>query len=312
MTGFLSGGSAVSLTDKVADRIALALRLGLGSVFVIGGWWKLSRVLDPARADALVSRYMASDGYINLFFQQYLFDSALGAVLSPWNFLLLLSAFELVTGLALLAGLWVRGLSFVYAFLLWTFVMALPVVTAPGAGMPTSGYFSPALLVQVRDIGLSGMFFVLFNLGSGAYALDRIWLGRGYPVLAPNWNALGLLLRLSVALLFLVGGFFAGYDRIKTLVPSPLLLGTIGIVLAAGVWVRPASLLAVVVIGIYVVGKISPDMAIWDALNAVKREIAFIAASLVLMCYGGGNIFRPVGLLRAPLAAMPGKPYRHR
>lgn len=306
MTGFLSGGPALPLTGKAVDRIALALRLGLGSVFVIGGWWKLSRAIDPARADALVSRYLASDGYINLFFQQYLFDSMLGAVLSPWNFLLLLSAFELVAGAALLAGLWVRGLSFIFAFLLWSFVMALPVVTAPGAGMPAAGYFSPAILVQIRDIGLSGMFFVLFNLGSGTYALDRRWLGRGYPAQAPNWDALGLLLRLSVAAVFLVGGFFAGYDHIKSFVPSPVLLAAAGLFLAAGLMVRPAILVALVILGFYVMGNIPADTGLWDILNGVKRELAFIAAGLVLMVHGGGAMFRLTGLWRAPFAALSG------
>jgi|OM-RGC.v1.029007504 hypothetical protein len=44
----------------------------------------------------------------------------------------MLSVFELVSGLLLIVGLVVRPLSLAYAFLLWSFVVALPVMTAPG------------------------------------------------------------------------------------------------------------------------------------------------------------------------------------
>ncbi len=55
----------IEFTD--ADTIALTLRIGLGSVFLAGGRWKLSHAPDPERADAPVSRYMPDNGYINVF-----------------------------------------------------------------------------------------------------------------------------------------------------------------------------------------------------------------------------------------------------
>lgn len=289
-----------------ANMIALILRAGLALVFIAGGWWKLSRALDPGRAEALVSRYMADNGYINAFFNQYLFADA-GALLTPLSFLILLSAFELLSGLLLLAGVLVRALSFVYAFLLWSFVVALPVVTAPGADIEAASYFSPALLVQIRDIGLSGMFFVLFNLGSGAYSADQRFFNRGFPPLEANWNAYGLLLRLSVASVFIVGGFFAGYDHIKTFVDLPVLMIAIGVVLASGHGVRIAAAAAFAVIAWYCIDKLSPEMTLWGNYNAVKRELAYLAACGALFVYQGGRAYRLGDAFKSPMAAIFGR-----
>ncbi len=289
-----------------ADVIALVLRAGLGSVFVIGGWWKLSRALSAEHSDALVERYMAADGYINTFFQQYLFVDVAGDFLTPLGFLILLSAFELASGLALLAGLFVRALSFFYAFLMWSFVLALPVVTATGYPADASSHFSPALLVQIRDVGLSGMFFVLFHLGSGTGALDRQLFNRGSAEPITDWNHFGLLLRLSVAVVFLVGGFFAGYGHIKTFVPYPALLILVGILLASGHLVRVAATAAFLIVAWYCVGKISLDATLWNNLNAIKRELAYLAATAVLVGVGGGQAFRSGNLLRAPQASLLG------
>ena len=289
-----------------ADRIALALRLGLGSVFVIGGWWKLSRALDPERAGALVERYTASNGYINAFFDQYLFAGP-DALLTPLVFLILLSAFELLSGLAFLAGVFVRALSFVYAFLLWSFVIALPVVTAPGVETAAASYFSPAILVQIRDIGLSGMCFVLFCLGSGAWSVDQRVLNRGAAPEEADWNVHGLLLRLSVAAVFIVGGFFAGFDHIKSFVDSAVLLAAIGLVLASGHATRIAAAAAFAAVAWYCVGKMSLDATLWDNLNAIKRELAYLAACGVLFAWQGGRGFRLDGLVKAPRDAVLGK-----
>lgn len=294
------GDVPTDINSVRADMIALVLRCGLGSVFVVGGWWKLSRALSSEHADALVSRYMASDGYINSFFEHYLFSDPLGGFLTPLSFLILLSAFELVSGLALLAGLFVRILSFFYAFLMWAFVVALPVVTAPGYSTDLVSHFSPALLVQIRDVGLSGMFLVLFHLGSGSGSLDRKLFHRGAAPEQVNWNGYGLLLRLSVALVFLVGGFFAGYGHIKTFVPMPLMLVGIGVLLASGHLTRVAGLAAFAVVAWYSVGKLNLDVSFWNNLNAIKRELAYLAATGLLVFFGGGRAFRPGDGLRTP------------
>ncbi len=303
MISTMLGRDYATLAVRQANVIALVLRIGLGAVFIIGGWWKLSRALDPMRASDLVTKYTANDGYINAFFMEYLFSNG---PITPLGFLILLSSFELISGLMLVSGLFVRSLSFIHAFLLWTFVLALPVTTMAVAGTYGPGYYSPALLVQIRDIGMSGMFFVLFNLGSGVRSIDQSVLGRGFASSSLSWGTLGLLLRLSVAAAFLVGGFFFGYDHIKSYAPVPLLLIAIGAVIASGHLVRPAALAGAAVILLYSATKIGFDAPLWDNFNAIKREIAFFAALAVLSVFGGGTYFRPKNLLKAPLSSLLG------
>ena len=271
---------------------ALVLRLGLGAVFVIGGLSKLNLLLNPAREDFIVSLYMGPKGYINTFFAEYLFTGPLGDVLTPWRFLTLLSTFELVSGLALLAGLLVRPLAFVYAFLLWTFVIALPVVTTPEVAVDVKTYQAPAMLVQIRDIGLSGMMFVLFNLGCGIRSLDARRPGAVGPVQpGVNWDHLGLLLRLSVAAPLIVGGLFAGMSNILSFATASWLLAGTGILMAAGVRVREMGLVVAGIMLWYMASKISLDQSVLANLNAFKREFAFLAGGLVLAHAGGGRLY---------------------
>jgi len=297
------------LNSQVTDKIALGLRLGLGSVFIAGGWWKLSRAIDPLRSEAFVDRYLASNGYINSFFDQYLFADP-GALLTPLAFLTILSAFEFAAGIALLAGAFVRAISLTFAFMLWTFVLALPAVTAPGFEADAPSYFSPALLVQIRDIGLSGMCLVPFNLGSGAWSADQRLLGRGAPPTEVNWNVLGLVVRLSVAVVFIVGGLFAGYDHIKTFVAVPVLLVAVGVVIASGHLTRAAAVAAFAIVAWYCFGQLDPGMSAWDYVNSVKREVAYLVSIGMLFFFGGGKAFRPSGLIRSPMRSILGHPQR--
>lgn len=152
----------------------LFIRVGMGLLFIIGGSSKLSQLLHPNYAEGLVSSYVGTSGYINELFLSYLFPS--NSFLSPWGFLTALSTFELVSGIGLIAGLMVRPLALIYAFLLWTFVFSLPVVTTPGVELAVNTYTSPAMFVQARDIALSGLMFVLYQLGSGRRSLDSLFV----------------------------------------------------------------------------------------------------------------------------------------
>lgn len=273
------------------ERSAAILRVGLGAVFVIGGWNKLSQLIDPAREAALVGLYMSPAGYINAFFADVLFGGRRGEVLTPWGFLAALSSFELVAGVALMLGLLVRPLALTFGLMLWTFVMALPVVTAAGVPDPGQAYTAPALLVQVRDVGLSGMMFVLFNLGAGAWSVDRWVLGAEAATPSADWQALGLLLRLSVAVPLAVGGLFAGWDHIASFATHPLVL--LGVA-AALLLSRHGRGTGVAVAGImlwYIAQSLDLDRSALANLNAVKRELAFLGAGLVLALAGGGVRF---------------------
>jgi uncharacterized membrane protein YphA (DoxX/SURF4 family) len=271
-------------TDIRPDLTALALRVGLGLLFVIGGWNKLSQLIDPAREAGLVGKYMGSHGYINEFFAQYLFDGWL----TPWGFLTILSTFELLSGLALLAGLLVRPLALLYGFLLWTFVMALPVVTTPGVEVTVETFTAPAMLVQIRDIALSGMMFVLFNLGSGALSVDARLFGSAALETKAAWENLGLLLRLSIAAPLVVGGLFGGLGPVPTFATPRWILFPLGVLLGLGVGVRVLGAVVAAVMLWYIWTKTSLDKSLIANLNGFKREVAFLSAGGVLAYAGGG------------------------
>ncbi len=141
------------------------------------------------------------------------------------------------------------------------------------------------------------MCFALFAMGSGKYSLDQKFLGRGFAPENLNWNHYGLLLRLSLASVFIVGGVFFGFSHIKSFIPVPIALTLIGLVLASGHATRLAALAAFAVIAWYSLGKLSLDTSISSNLNSIKRELAFLALSLILMLYQGGLFFRPLDLL---------------
>ncbi|MEH6454962.1 MAG: DoxX family membrane protein [Cocleimonas sp.] len=272
------------------DQVALMLRVGLGLVFVIGGTSKLSLLLGSSTHDAMVANYMGTSGYINTIFQQFLFPGGTDGFFNPSVFLTALSTFELFSGIALIAGFLVRPLSIFYAFLMWTFVVSLPVLTVPGVEITVQTYTSPALFVQIRDVALSGMFFVLFNLGSGIKSIDNRFFSQPKTI---NWNVLGLLLRFALAMVFIIAGFFGGFAKIATFTTWQPLLAVIGLLLIFGndKVVRGAGLAVVAVMIWYMTQKLNMDKDIIGNLNGIKREFALGACGGALLMLGGGLWF---------------------
>lgn len=278
---------------KTANRYAVAalvLRVGLGLVFIIGGMSKLSLLLSSATHDGMVANYMGTSGYINTIFQQFLFSGGSGGFFTPSLFLTALSAFEFFSGIALIAGFLIRPLALFYAFLMWTFVVSLPVLTVPGVDVMVKTYTSPALFVQVRDVALSGMFFTLFNLGSGLFSVDNRFMRQSREL---NWDILGLLLRFSLAMVFIVAGFFGSFEKIATFATWQPLLAVIGILLVFGndKVVRAIGVAVAAVMLWYMFQKLSMDKGIIANLNGIKREFALAAGGGVLLMLGGGKLF---------------------
>lgn len=272
------------------DTYALALRAGLGSVFVIGGLAKLSRLLSPSQSEAIVAEYMGPLGYINETFQQWLFEGWLGLILTPWNFLTLLSGFELVSGLMFIAGLFVRPLALIWAPLLWTFVFSLPVVTTPGETLSAPTYTSPAMFVQIRDIALSGLFIALYNLGAGRASIDASL--RGQPaVLERDWEVLGTLARWSLALVFIIGGLFHGFPKIAVFATPGLILAVIGLGLASGYGTRVFAAAACALLLWYMWTKFGGASSVLGYFNSIKRELGLLAGCAVVAHAGGGRLF---------------------
>ncbi len=278
-----------------SSNTAFLLRIGLGMVFIIGGYNKLSQLLDPDRAAAIVSSYMGASGYINEFFSIYLFSE--NSLLTPWAFLTTLSSFELFSGIALLIGLMDRPLALIYAFLLWTFVFSLPVVTTPGVELAIKTYTSPAMFVQMRDIALSGLMFVLYQLGSGRYSVDSQILVNGVTSENVDWNKLGLLLRLSLAAPFLIGGFFGTFEKIATFATPQYILLAVGILLLLGIQVRIVGGIVVAIIFWYMFQKLNLDKSMIANLNGFKREFAFFAAGMIVVLRGTGNAYTPTDII---------------
>ncbi len=272
------------------EQAVLLLRVGLGLTFLFGGAAKLSHLLDPSAQAAMVAEYLGPKGYINAFFADFLARFEV----STWGFLTGLSAFEVLSGVALIAGLAVRPLSLVFGLLFWTFVVSLPVVTAPGAHVEGPTYMAPALLVQIRDVALSGLMFVLHRLGPGRWSLDhRLFLAEP---LRPgvSRDSIALLLRLSLASLFLVGGVFHGMDSIQSFSAGPVLLIVFGVTLASGYGARWVGLAAAAFFVTYLTLKFSPARSLLANGNGVKRELALLMASLALARVGGGALYRPL------------------
>lgn len=293
-----------------AEIVALMLRVGLGVVFVIGGLAKLVQLLNVSQQANIVASYTAGDGYINRFFLDYLFGGRFGDWLTPWSFLTALSAFELIAGLMLIAGLAVRQLSLTWGLLLWTFVMALPVTTTPGVDTAVNTFTAPAILIQARDIALSGLFFALYNLGSGIASLDVRWLGQ--PLLparynADRWQALVLLIRLSIALPLLIGGAFHGTEHLPTFGLPGWLLFAAGLLIVFGAAVRPVAALIMLALVWFMLGKIDPSKTLIAILNSFKRELALLAGAAVLAWTGGGYLFSPAHRRASDSGADTGK-----
>lgn len=273
------------------DSMSTFLRIGLGLVFIVGGWNKLYQLLDPELSQAILNSYMGTSGYINQFFTDYLFSGTLGSWLTPWGFMTLLSSFELISGVMLAVGFLVRPLALFWAFLLWSFVVSLPVVTTPGVASEGT-YASPAMFVQIRDIALSGLFFIVYNLGSGRYSLDKR-LNFDSAIPRDRWDELGLLLRVSLALPLLVAGFFHGLDHIQTFNLPALVALVLGVAIVAGVQTRITGSALVLAMLAFIIYKLNVNASLIANLNGFKREFAFIAGGMVLFFAGGGRYFVP-------------------
>jgi uncharacterized membrane protein YphA (DoxX/SURF4 family) len=221
----------------------------------------------------------------------YLFGGLLGNVASPWGFLTALSSFELMSGLMLIAGLCIRPLALLYAFLLWSFVFSLPVVTTPGVDPGVTTYTAPAIFVQIRDICLSGMMFVLFNLGADKRSLDKRIGGVLTHRPSTHPQSMGLLLRLSLAAPLLIGGFFSGMPNIQSFGLPAFMLIIAGLALVSGVGLRVLAGLAVAGILWFIFNKLSMEKSLIGNLNGIKRELALVSGYALLAWFGGGQWF---------------------
>ncbi|MFN0149147.1 MAG: MauE/DoxX family redox-associated membrane protein [bacterium] len=147
--------------------VLLVLRLALGAVFVYAS---LDKVQNPAAFARAVSFYhLAPESVINVF-----------ALLLPWA--------ELVTGVALIAGVAARGSSLLIAAMLVMFLVALFWAIAKGidiscgcfsTGAETSGEgHKVGYDLIVRDLMMLVATIPLIARGAGALAIDALFSRR--------------------------------------------------------------------------------------------------------------------------------------
>lgn len=280
-----------SIANNTYAWVAFWLRIGLGSVFIIGGIAKLERLLNPDKAFGIVTEYVGPLGYINETFMKWLFSGNFPAWFTPWSFLTTLSAFELISGMMLVAGLLIRPLAVFWALLLWSFIFSLPVVTTPGIALTSPTYTSPAMFVQVRDIALSGFFFVLYFIGAGKYSVDANFFKLPASQLQA-WDNAGLLLRASLAVVLLIGGLFHGYGKIMSFGMPALLLNILGLgVIAGGVLTRFSAACICALLLWYLASKLGDAKSVIGYFNSVKREFGLLSAAGIVSVLGGGQYF---------------------
>ncbi|MEM8663527.1 MAG: DoxX family protein, partial [Pseudomonadota bacterium] len=127
-------------------------------------------------------------------------------------------------------------------------------------------------------------------LGPGTRSLDAGVFGLPQSS-TREWAGVAALVRLSLALTFIVAGVFHGFHKIPTFEAPAIALVVVGLGLAAGMGTRVFAAGAVVVLVAYMAVKGADATGVLGFLNAVKREFALLAAAGVLAVYGGGHAF---------------------
>jgi len=108
-----------------------------------------------------------------------------------------------------------------------------------------------------------------------------------------------------------VGGVFAGLDHIKSWdIWAPLLV-VVGAALIAGVRTRAAAVAAAMGMLWFAALSIRPEASLVVNLNGFKRELALLAAGLVVAACGGGVRFTLIDIYRRVAGALAAARDRH-
>ena len=243
-------------------NVLTILRIALGVIFVTGGF-KLAFHADPA---ALVASYSDPDkGWISPIIVDVIQNTLrveLGAFLQIQGWI------EMLLGLALILGIYTSLVAIVVGLLFWAFTVANPV-----AGQ----------IRLSRDIALMGLCFALAIGGPGAFSLDKRFRNTREFV-GGRKDILLLLIRLSLAYTFLASAIFSGgvlSNHLNTTLPLVAVF-LLGVLLAVGVF--PKWIMAIVLLWmIYLLPVNLFAKGFYMGLDSVKRELGFLAGSLVYM-----------------------------
>lgn len=278
----LIGGPQASQTYQVSVmRTAFILRLGLGGWLVVEALIKFLGLLSPAQFADMLGFYLGTAGYINQFFQYYLFQSSWGTLFSPVNLLSLMAMAELVVGCSLLAGLAVKWNAMLTFFMLVFYIVALPVMTIPNVHLDVAVYTAPAPLVQIREVAMAIGAFVLYKLGPGVYGVDS---DHHLAITYSNWHGLWGKLRYAIILPLVVAALFGGFGHIPTFAAPAFLLAVLGAALTVDSLkvVRWAALVATLVFFHYALFMVDWADNWLKNIYAIRREVGLVSISVAL------------------------------
>jgi uncharacterized membrane protein YphA (DoxX/SURF4 family) len=237
------------------------VRVTLGLILIIGGI-KIAFPPDPAR---LAAAYIdPAKGWISPLFADQI-TGRLGLEIA--TFLHYQGLLEIGIGVLLAAGLFTRPVAIVTAALFWSFTVANPV-----AGQ----------IRLSRDLTLMLAASAVAIIGPGPWSLDlKLWPA------ASRWrgsrDAGLLLLRLGVALALITSALFTEgvFANPLNITLPPVLVFALGVGLGLGL--APRVLMAVIGTWLAVLLPLAmADQGLYLGLDALKRELGFVAAAL---CY---------------------------
>lgn len=248
-----------------SDHVMAVLRIALGGIFLIGG----VKLAFPADPQGLVDGYIDPvKGWISPFFVQQISDM-LGMDISA--FLNAQGVVEMAVGMMMIMGMITPVAATLMGLMFWAFTVANPL-----AGE----------IRLSRDIALMGFSFAVALNGAGAWSMDSLMLKRRSNFTRKK-DLILILIRLSLAFTLLSSSMFTGglfASHLNTTLPTGMVLA-IGILLVVGL--LPRWLMAILFAWmLYLLGNSLLSKDLFLAIDSVKRELGFLAASFVYFLLG--------------------------
>ena len=259
------------------DHILAILRITLGLVLIIGGY-KVAFPVDPV---SLGQSYIDPQaGWISGFFHD-LITTHTGLTIP--EFLKLQGMAEMMLGMTLILGMFTSAVGILTALIFWGFVIANP---------------SVGEIRLSRDIALMGISIAVALGGGGVFSMDGLMFRKRAPM-STSKDPLLAAIRFSLAFTLIVSavfteGLFA--NVLNSTIPVQLVL-ILGALFLVGLFPRWLSLIMLVWMG-YLIGDSLLSKEFYPALDGVKREIAFMGASLVYLLLGPDRWSWPVDKIR--------------
>jgi uncharacterized membrane protein YphA (DoxX/SURF4 family) len=246
-----------------ADKQKLLLRLALGVIFIIGGW----KIAFPPDAQVLAQSYTDPErGWIAPVFANLITDN-LGMEIS--DFLRYQGWLEMLLGGLLILGLVTPVVAVIMGLMYVAFAVANPI----------AGFIRLS-----RDVALMFICFALAHYGQGKYSLDKKFKKLKRFMVKGDEQIVSALIRYGLGYTLIISGIFYGgvlNNSLNSTLPRVIviILGALFVLNLKVKWVAIVTALWMA----YIVGNsLVVKKILFFAFDSVKREIGFLAASIVL------------------------------